>query len=233
MDLEGKRLLVTVSDPAAGSALSAAALAQSLGAEVLLAARGGARTAGSAAAGELAEPCEVLELDVDRPHDREALTAELTSRWDRLDGMLHSLTYPLPGHPRPEESGVEMAGAERAFVTSAFSLSALTRAILPLTRSSSHPSASVVGLTFASTSAGPIPDRTGARGALEAVNRYLACELGPRGVRVNLVVGGDPGDATSVARAVCFLLSDWARAVTGEVLHLAPPAAMRAAGAEH
>jgi meromycolic acid enoyl-[acyl-carrier protein] reductase len=87
-----------------------------------------------------------------------------------------------------------------------------------------------------------------AKAALEAVNRYLARELGPRGVRANLIsagpisspaAGGIPGfeglsgswpevaplgwdadDPTPVARAVCFLLSDWSEAISGELIHV-------------
>ncbi|MGH3995100.1 MAG: SDR family oxidoreductase, partial [Pseudonocardiaceae bacterium] len=86
------------------------------------------------------------------------------------------------------------------------------------------------------------------KAALEAVGRYLARYLGPAGIRVNLVsagpldtpaAGGLPGfaelsaawqkqaplgwdvqDPKAVADVVCFLLSDLARAMTGEILHV-------------
>jgi enoyl-[acyl-carrier protein] reductase I len=87
-----------------------------------------------------------------------------------------------------------------------------------------------------------------AKAALESISRYLARDLGPSGVRVNLVAagpirtaaaGGIPGfdelaalwgeraplawdvdDPAPIASAVCFLLSDAARAITGEILHV-------------
>ena len=87
-----------------------------------------------------------------------------------------------------------------------------------------------------------------AKAALESVYRYLARDLGPRGIRVNLVsagplgplrrVGsrafrcspmrgacrrrsaGTPPRCGPVADAVCFLLSDYARAISGEILHV-------------
>jgi enoyl-[acyl-carrier protein] reductase I len=87
-----------------------------------------------------------------------------------------------------------------------------------------------------------------AKAALEATSRYLARDLGPRGIRVNLVsagpvetaaAGGIPGfgdlaerwqeqaplgwdaaDPTPVARAVCFLFSDWSQGISGELLHV-------------
>src|SRR5436190_1127330 len=107
----------------------------------------------------------------------------------------------------------------------------------------------IVGLDFDATRAWPAYDWMGvAKAALEAVNRYLARDLGARGVRANLVAAGplstmaargidgfdglagawqrqaplgwDVGDAAPVADACLFLLSDLARAVTGEVLHV-------------
>jgi enoyl-[acyl-carrier protein] reductase I len=109
--------------------------------------------------------------------------------------------------------------------------------------------ASVVGLDFDATVAWPVYDWMGvAKAALESVARYLARDLGPVGVRVNLVsagpletlaAGGIPGfdqlagvwesqaplgwdvrDPAPVAAAVCFLLSELSRGMTGEILHV-------------
>jgi meromycolic acid enoyl-[acyl-carrier-protein] reductase len=106
-----------------------------------------------------------------------------------------------------------------------------------------------VGLDFDAAVAWPVYDWMGvAKAALEAVNRYLARDLGPRGVRSNLVAAGplrtmaakgiggfdvlaglwnqqsplawDDRDAGPVADACLFLLSEHARAITGEVLHV-------------
>jgi enoyl-[acyl-carrier protein] reductase I len=108
---------------------------------------------------------------------------------------------------------------------------------------------SIVGLDFDATVAWPIYDWMGvAKAALESVARYLARDLGPRGIRVNLVsagpigtvaargipgfeqlasawraqapLGWDISDAGPVADAVCVLLSDYSRAVSGEILHV-------------
>ena len=135
-----------------------------------------------------------------------------------------------------------------AFQTSAFSLKALAAALAPLLEAGEG-GGSVVGLDFDASVAWPVYDWMGvAKAALESVSRYLARDLGPRGVRVNLVsagpietiaAGGIPGfdelaslwragaplgwdtrDAAPVAAAVCFLLSDHARAITGEILHV-------------
>src|SRR5204863_7458403 len=85
-----------------------------------------------------------------------------------------------------------------AFQTSAFSLKALAGAFVDL-----YPSegASVVGMDFDASVAWPVYDWMGvAKAALEATARYLARDLGPRGVRVNLVSAGPL--ATLAARGI-------------------------------
>jgi enoyl-[acyl-carrier protein] reductase I len=189
----------------------------------------------------------VLELDVNEESDLEALASDLASRWEAVDGVLHAIAH------APEdaiggaflETGYESAA--QAFRTSAYSLQALARHLAPLMEGAGG--GAIVGLDFDATVAWPVYDWMGvAKAALESTARYLARDLGPRGIRVNLVAagpvdtaaaGGIPGfgelsaawsagaplgwdaaDATPVAHAVCFLLSDWARAISGEILHV-------------
>ena len=132
-----------------------------------------------------------------------------------------------------------------ALEVSAYSLKALAVATRPLLRRGS----AVVGLTFDATVAWPVYDWMGvAKAALESTSRYLARDLGPEGVRVNLVAAGpvrstaaksipgfetiesgwdlraplgwDVHDAGPTARAVVALLSDWFPATTGEIVHV-------------
>ncbi|MET0768681.1 MAG: SDR family oxidoreductase, partial [Solirubrobacteraceae bacterium] len=198
------------------------------------------------AAKQLPEPPDVLELDVNKPEDLEAVASELGDRWGRVDGVLHAIAFApedaLGGRflSTPPESAIT------AFQTSAFSFKALAAALADL-----YPEegASVVGMDFDATVAWPVYDWMGvAKAALEATSRYLARDLGPRGVRVNLVSAGPIGtiaargipgfsqladlweqqaplkwstdDAAPVAGAVTFLFSDLARMVTGEILHV-------------
>ena len=113
----------------------------------------------------------------------------------------------------------------------------------------SGPAGSLVALDFDASVAWPVYDWMGvAKAALESVSRYLARDLGASRVRVNLVsagpidtpaAGGIPGfdrlaglwgaqaplgwdttDPAPVADAVCFLLSDLARGISGEILHV-------------
>ncbi len=243
--LAGKRLLITGVITKDSIAFHVAAQAQREGAEILLTSFGRVRRMTERAAQRLAPPVEVLELDVNNAQNLEALTETLRERWGRVDGALHAIAFApedaLGGnflHTPPES-------AAQAFVTSAFSLKALAAALAPLMPAG----ASLVGLDFDGSVAWPIYDWMGvSKAALEAVSRYLARDLGPVGVRINLVAAGplgtvaargipgferladlwraqaplgwDAGDPAPVADAVCFLLSDHSRAMTGEILHV-------------
>jgi enoyl-[acyl-carrier protein] reductase I len=244
--LAGKKLLVTGVVTRDSIAWEVARQAQESGAELVLTGFGRARRLTERAARALPAPPDVLELDVNASADLEAIRGELDARWGRLDGMLHAIAFApedaLGGNflRTPPES------AEVAFRTSAFSLKALTHALAPLFPPEGG---AVVGMDFDASVAWPVYDWMGvAKAALEAVSRYLARDLGPRRVRVNLVsagplgtlaargipgfsdlasawhrqapLGWDTEDAAPVAAAVCFLLSDLARAITGEILHV-------------
>jgi enoyl-[acyl-carrier protein] reductase I len=243
--LAGKRLLITGVITRESIAFHVAEEAQRHGAEVLLTSFGRARRMTERAAQRLPRPVEVLELDVNQPADLEALTANLGERWGELDGALHAIAYApqdaLGGNflRAPAQSAIE------AFQTSAYSLKALAAALEPLMQHSG----SLVGMDFGARVAWPIYDWMGvAKAALESVARYLARDLGPRGIRVNLVsagplgtvaargipgferlaelwrtqapLGWDVEDPGPVAGAVCFLLSDHARGITGEIVHV-------------
>ncbi len=246
--LEGKRLLITGVVTRDSIAFEVARQAQEAGAEVLLTGFGRARRLTERAAVKLPEPAEVLELDVNSVDDLEALQTELASRWGVLDGVLHAIAFAPADALGGGFLDTPSASALTAFETSAFSLKALTASMLPLLEQAEN-GASVVGLDFDASVAWPVYDWMGvAKAGLEAVARYLARDVGARGVRVNLVsagpietlaAGGIPGfeqlagvwrdvaplgwdtrDPSSVAGTVCYLLSDLARGVTGEIIHV-------------
>ena len=245
MILAGKRLLITGVITKDSIAFHAAEQAQREGASVVLTSFGRVRRMTERAAARLPEPPEVLELDVNKPEDFESLTASLQERWDGVDGALHAIAFApedaLGGRflTTPAES------ATQAFQTSAFSLKSLAAALAPLMPAGGC----VVGLDFDASLAWPISDWMGvAKAALESVSRYLARDLGPRGIRVNLVSAGPLGtvaakgipgfdqlaelwraqaplgwntsDPSPVASTICFLLSDYARAISGEIVHV-------------
>jgi meromycolic acid enoyl-[acyl-carrier-protein] reductase len=245
LSLDGKRLLITGVLTKGSIAYTVAERAQQEGAQVVLTGFGRTRRMTERAASRLAEPPDVLELDVNSPEDLAALTGELRDRWGGIDGALHAIAF-APGDAlggnfmtAPPES------AELAFRTSAYSFKALAEALAPLM----DDGGSLVGMDFDATKAWPIYDWMGvAKAALESVSRYLARDLGEQHVRVNLVsagpvetpaaqgipgfetlaglwgaqapLGWDTTDPAPVADAVLFLLSDLARGITGEILHV-------------
>ncbi len=245
MILEGNRLLITGVITRDSIAFHAAEQAQREGATVLLTSFGRARRMTERAAQRLPEPVEVLELDVNKPEDLEAITETLRERWGGVDGALHAIAFA----PQDALGGAFMTApadsAKQAFETSAFSLKALAAALQPLMSSGG----SIVGMDFDASVAWPIYDWMGvAKAALESVARYLARDLGPQGVRVNLVsagplgtvaaqgipgfeqladlwrrqapLGWDTADAGPVARTICWLLSDYSQGISGEIVHV-------------
>jgi meromycolic acid enoyl-[acyl-carrier-protein] reductase len=243
--LAGKRLLITGVITKDSIAFHAAEQAQREGASVLLTSFGRVRRMTERAAQRLPEPVDVVELDVNSEADLEALPRELDSRWGGLDGVLHAIAFAPEDAIGGRFMSAPAESAGQAFQTSAFSLKAVAAAVAPLMPSG----AAIVGLDFDARVAWPIYDWMGvAKAALESVSRYLARDLGPSGIRVNLVSAGPLGtvaargipgfeqlaglwptqaplgwdieDPSPVASAICFLLSDYSRAITGEILHV-------------
>lgn len=242
--LQGRRLLATGVLTESSLASAVVRLAVEQGAEVLLTSpvcRGHRVT--SRVGPRLGVTAGVLELDVTLPEDLAALeTAVRAAGWGRVDGVLHAIAY-LPVPPG-QFAAAPWSAVGEVFQTAAWSLAAVVHAVRPLLVRGS----AVVGLELDPARAETGQDWLGvARGALEATARYLARDLGPDGVRVNLVAGGpqrtllskalpghdvlaadwdrraplgwDDGDTTAVARAAVALLSDWFPATTGEVVH--------------
>jgi enoyl-[acyl-carrier protein] reductase I len=243
--LRDKRIVVTGVVTRGSIAYHVAERAQELGAEVVLTSFGRARRLTERAAARLPRPVDVLELDANRPEDFDSLTAELSRRWGHVDGALHAIAYGPPDALGGRFLETPPESAATAFLTSAYSFKALAAALRPLMAAGG----SLVALDFDATVAWPVYDWMGvAKAALEATGRYLARDLGSQGIRVNLVsagplatvaAGGIPGfeqladawgeqaplgwdtaDPGPVADTVCFLLSDLARAITGELLHV-------------
>jgi meromycolic acid enoyl-[acyl-carrier protein] reductase len=252
--LVGKRILVTGVVNRRSIAFAIAELAQRHGAEVALSSFGRVRRLTERTAQRLPEPAAVLDLDVNDDDSLAALTETLGEAWGGVDGAVHAVAF------APEDAlGGRFLSAPResalaAFETSAYSLKALAQALLPLWPSPDpeRPRASggsLVGLDFDASVAWPSYDWMGvAKAGLEATSRYLARDLGPHGVRANLIsagpietvaAGGVPGfralaegwtssaplgwdtrDPGPVAGAAVFLLSDLAAGISGEIVHV-------------
>jgi enoyl-[acyl-carrier protein] reductase I len=189
----------------------------------------------------------VMPLDVGVDEQLDTAFGTLTSAWGGLDIIVHSVAYA----PTEALAGgfVEATSRESfrvAHDVSSYSLTALARGGLPLMEGRagalltlsylgavrSVPAYNVMGL---------------AKASLEANVRFLAADLGPKGIRVNaisagpiktLAAAGIPGlrkmlhhvanaaplrrnvTTENVGDAAAFLCSDLAAGITGEVLYV-------------
>jgi meromycolic acid enoyl-[acyl-carrier-protein] reductase len=244
--LEGKKVLVTGVLDRRSIAYSVARLAAEQGAEIVLSGFGRAMNLTERTAKRLGDPAPpVLELDVNEPEDIRAAAEDLKKRWGEVHGIVHAIAF------APEDAlggnflETGWPSVATALETSAYSLKALAVGLMGLMK----PGASVVGLDFDARVAWPAYDWMGvAKAALESASRYLARDLGSRGIRVNLVsagpirtlaakgingfdsiegewerqspLGWSTSDPEPVGRAVVSLLSDWWPATTGELIHV-------------
>ncbi|MEI2775754.1 MAG: enoyl-ACP reductase FabI [Tetrasphaera sp.] len=243
MLLKDKTLLITGVLMDSSIAFHVARLAQEQGATVILTSFGRTMKITQTIAKRLPSTPPVIELDVANQDDLNSLTERLGEHTDRLDGVLHSIGFAPQGAFNFLECGWEDVAT--AIQISSFSLKALGVAALPLMGEGG----SIVGLTFDARYAWPVYDWMGvAKAAFESTNRYLARDLGPKGIRCNLVSAGPirttaaksiPGfeqfervwderaplgwnvsDPVPTAQACVMLLSDWFPATTGEMLHV-------------
>jgi enoyl-[acyl-carrier protein] reductase I len=242
--LQGKRILVTGVLNDASIAFSAARIAQEQGAEVILSSFGRVMRLTERTAKRLPDPdVQIVELDVTSDDDLAALAGNIGGT---LDGVVHSLAFAPESCLGGGFLDAPWSDVSTALQVSAYSLKALAVAALPLL----GPGASIVGLDFDNDDvAWPVYDWMGvSKAALESVARYLARDLGPKGIRVNLVAAGPyrsiaaksiPGfekfedvwveraplgwdlkDAEPIGKAIVALLSDWFPATTGEKIHV-------------
>jgi meromycolic acid enoyl-[acyl-carrier-protein] reductase len=242
MLLDGKRILVTGVLNDASIAFSVARRAQAEGAEVVLSSFGRVMRLTERTAKRLPVEPAIVELDVANPDDLAALAERVGGR---LDGVLHAIGFAPESCLGGGFLDAPWEDVAVALQVSAYSLKSLAVATLPLMEHGG----SIVGLDFDNRVAWPAYDWMGvAKSAFESVSRYLAKELGPKGVRVNLVAAGPirtlaaksiPGfeafedvwaqraplgwdikDAEPVAAACVALLSDLFPATTGEMVHV-------------
>jgi len=244
--LAGKRLLVTgvVNTESIAFAVARAALLG--GAQVALTTHDRVRELTERAAASLSDPVLILTLDVTVPEHFSQVAAQVQAEMGGLDGVLHAVAF----GPRDTLSGDFLSasdeGIELAMRTSTTSFARLAA----LLADTAEGPAAIVGLDFdADGRAWPVYNWMGVvKLALQGVMRYTARDLGPRGIRSNLVAAGplntraasgiggfekllaayastaplgwNPDDPSAVADTVCFLLSDLGRGITGEIIHV-------------
>jgi meromycolic acid enoyl-[acyl-carrier-protein] reductase len=241
--LDGKRVLVTGVLTDSSIAYHVARIAQQEGATVVLTGFGRLSLV-ERIAKRLPQPAPVLELDVTDTGHLASLAERVAEHVPRVDGVLHGIAFAPQSALGGNFLGTEWEDVATAVHVSTYSLKALAMAALPLMDGGG----AVVGLDFDASVAWPAYDWMGvAKAGLESCARYLARDLGPRGIRVNLVAAGPlrtmaaksiPGfaafedvwparaplgwqisDPEPAARACVALLSDWFPATTGEIVH--------------
>lgn len=247
MLLDGKRFLITGVLTPQSIAFAAARAVQEQGGQIVLTNFGRTVSLTEKTARRLPDPPDVLEMDANDDEQIAAVRTELESRWGSLDGFLHAIAFAPQDALGGNFLNTPWESVATAVQTSAYSLKALAVGMLPLMEKAQK--ASIVSLDFDATVAWPIYDWMGvAKAGLESVTRYLARDLGPKGIRVNAVsagpiktmagkgipgfdrisgtwerrapLGWDPEDPTPVGSAVAFLLSDLSAGITGEILHV-------------
>jgi len=247
--LDGKTILVAGVTMDTSIGFAAAKVAQEQGATVLISNFGRALSITKRIAKRLPVEPPVLDLDVTNADHLAGLADAVREHLGAdagLDGVVHSIAY---GNPETLLGGKFLDGpwedVAQALQVSAYSLKSLAMACRPLLSAGS----SVVGLTFDATVAWPAYDWMGvAKAGLESTARYLARDLGPDGIRVNLVsagplrtlaakaipgfeeldamwssrspLGWDNTDQVPTAKAICALMSDFFPATTGEIVHV-------------
>ncbi|MEO6079237.1 MAG: enoyl-ACP reductase [Steroidobacteraceae bacterium] len=189
----------------------------------------------------------VLPLDVTVDSQIDAVFSTLGSAWGSLDILVHAVAFA----PREALAGEFVASTSReafavAHDVSSYSLVALSRAALPLMTGRAG---AILTLSYlGAVRSVPAYNVMGlAKASLEANVRFLAADLGPKGIRVNgisagpiktLAAAGIPGlrkmlshvahaspirrnvSQEDVGKAATFMCSDMASGVTGEILYV-------------
>ena len=243
--LDGKKIVVTGVLTDASLAFGVAQLAQREGAQVVLTGAGRALSLTQRTAKRLDTPVEVFEFDVTVDEHVTSVREQVAATLGSVDGVLHSIGFAPAVCLGDDFLAAQWSDVAVAMQISAYSLKTMVDAFLPIM----NKGASIVGLDFDNTVAWPAYNWMGvAKSALESTSRYLAKELGPRGIRCNLVAAGpirtmaaksipgfkkfedvwderaplgwDINDSAPVARTVLALMSDWFPATTGELIHV-------------
>lgn len=189
----------------------------------------------------------VYPLDVAHDSEIDALMTSLSAEWDGFEVLVHSVGFA----PRDQLAGtfvesVTREGFQIAHDISSYSLAALAKAALPLME---NRDSAILTLSYlGAVRAVPNYNVMGlAKASLEANVRFLAADLGPRGIRVNAISAGaiktlaaagisgfrkmlthmeqvspirrnvTPGD---VGNAAAFLCSDLAAGIAGEIMYV-------------
>jgi len=188
----------------------------------------------------------ILPCDVTKDEEIEKVFATLKQEWSGVDILIHAIAFANKEDLSNPYVQTSRQGFHLAMDVSAYSFVALARYAAPLMEGRK---ASILTMTYmGAEKVVPNYNVMGvAKAALEASVRYLAHDLGPKGIRVNaisagpirtLAAAGISGfkdmlhyvseraplkrniDAEEVGKTALYLCSDWGSAVTGEVIHV-------------
>ena len=136
----------------------------------------------------------VIECDVSNDASLASMRDGLAP-FGKLDGLVHSIAFVNKEDLAGKVYDTSRSGFNMALDISSYSLIALVNAL----REGMNDGASVMALTYlGSTAIVPNYNIAGiAKAALESIVRYLAYDLGERGIRVNAISAGPIGTASS------------------------------------
>ena len=188
----------------------------------------------------------ILPCDVTKDAEIDKVFATLKQEWGGLDILIHAIAFANKEDLSNPYVQTSRAGFQLAMDVSAYSFVALAQRAAPLMEGRSG---AILTLTYmGSEKVIPNYNVMGvAKAALEASVRYMAHDLGPKGIRVNAISAGPLRtlaaagisdfksmlhhvaeraplkrniDAEEVGKTALYLCSDWGSAVTGEVMHV-------------
>jgi enoyl-[acyl-carrier protein] reductase I len=248
--LSDNRILITgvLTDDSLAYGIARRALEE--GATVALSGFGRGLSITRRTAKKLGDVGEIIELDVMDPEQVERAAEEVAARFGRLDGLVHAIGYAPPSCLGSGMFVAPFSDVSIAMHASTYSLAALVGAFRPLLqKSEANGGASVVALDFDGSRAYPMYDWMGVmKAGLESLGRYLAREVGPDRIRINMLAAGpvrtmaaksipgfeifeatwderaplgwDVHDASAVADTAVALLSPLLRATTASIIHV-------------
>ncbi len=184
----------------------------------------------------------ILPCDVQNEEEMVAVFAALEKQWGKIDFVVHAIAFANREDLKRPFSQTSREGFQLALGVSAYSLVSMTRCAMPVLREGG----SIITMTYlGSVRAVPAYNVMGvAKAALESSVRYLAAELGEKGIRINAVSAGPIKTLAAagiadfkkklnvaeeraplkrlvsqedVGKAALYLLSDLSSGVTGEV----------------
>ncbi len=197
--------------------------------------------------GEIVNASLIKDCDVSSDKSIKSLINELTNHWEELDFLIHSLAFADQKDLQIEFSSTSRDGFAKAHEISAFSLLPLVEGLVPMMKKNGG--GSIITMSFiGSNLAVPHYHVMGpAKASLEASSRYLARELGPDNIRVNVISAGAIKTLSSagikdfaelmriganhsamkrtvtqdeVAQTALFLASEASSGITGQVIYV-------------